>query len=152
MKAVLWLAIWLLIAKSAASAAPVNGAATHVYTYKPASGSSILRRLLAGALSELGGPNSFLTQTKTASDLTTKDLREASAHAYDFEAGRAGKRDRRLLDGGLSGLGGPNSFLAQAKTASDLTTQDLRATSARANDFESRRSDKRDRRLLGGAP
>jgi hypothetical protein len=43
-------------------------------------------------MSGLNGPNSFLTQTRTAAKLTTKDLQETEAHAGDFMAPRKGSR------------------------------------------------------------
>jgi hypothetical protein len=111
------------------------------------------RRLLDNMMSGLNGPNSFLTQTRTAAKLTTKDLRETEAHAADFMAStsRFSGRDRRLLDF-LSGSSGPNSILKQTRDIGKLTMDDLKETEAHAADFmaptKGSRFSGRDRRLL----
>lgn len=90
-------------------------------------------------MSGLNGPRSFLSQTRTAAKLTTKDLQETEAHAADFLAPAKGTRvsgrDRRLLDHFLSGSSGPNSMLKQTRAIGKLTNDDLQETEAHAADF-----------------
>jgi fructose-specific component phosphotransferase system IIB-like protein len=112
--------------------------------------------LLDNIMSGLNGPNSFLSQTRTAAKLTTKDLQETEAHAADFMAPAKGSRfsgrNRRLLEHFLSGSSGPNSMLKQTRAIGKLTMGDLQETEAHAADFMAPAKDSRfsglDRRLL----